>query len=101
MRKTTAGWALVLCVAAVVIALSLVFDPRYRDFPFAPLTAAMVPYLVLMLVRPRAARGLAEIVAAAVLTLSALFIAWNEGLAEGRGHWPQSRGAPGPTAGTP
>jgi len=31
---------------AFVVALGLVFDPRYRDFPFAPLTAAVVPFLV-------------------------------------------------------
>src|SRR5262249_25618362 len=31
---------------AFVVALGLVFDPRYRDFPFAPLTAAIVPFLV-------------------------------------------------------
>ena len=30
------------CVAA----LGLVFDPRYRDFPFAPLTAAVVPFFM-------------------------------------------------------
>ena len=31
---------------AILTALGLVFDPRYRDFPFAPLTAAGVPFLV-------------------------------------------------------
>src|SRR5262249_46161021 len=30
---------------AFVVALGLVFDPRYRDFPFAPLTAAILPFL--------------------------------------------------------
>ena len=78
--------ALILCVVAVVIALGLVFDPRYRDFPFAPLTAAAVPFLVLSLLRP-AARGLAEGIAAGVLTLSALFIAWNEGIANWQALW--------------
>ena len=29
-----------LAVLAVQAALGLVFDPRYRDFPFAPLTGA-------------------------------------------------------------
>jgi exo-beta-1,3-glucanase (GH17 family) len=79
--------ALVLCVVAVVIALSLVFDPRYRDFPFAPLTAAVVPFLVLALLTPEARSGLAENVAAGVLTLSALFIAWNEGFANWQAIW--------------
>src|SRR5207253_9586503 len=32
------GLALImLCVVAVQVALGLVFDPRYKDFPFAPL----------------------------------------------------------------
>jgi exo-beta-1,3-glucanase (GH17 family) len=87
LARVLGGIALVLCVVAVVIALSLVFDPRYRDFPFAPLTAATVPYLVLMLLRPGATRGLAEIIAAAVLTLGALFIGWNEGLANWQALW--------------
>ena len=30
---------------ALQSALGLVFDPRYRDFPFAPLTAAVVPFV--------------------------------------------------------
>ena len=33
-----------LTVLAVQSALALSFDPRYRDFPFAPLTAAAVPF---------------------------------------------------------
>src|SRR5262249_13622043 len=33
-------------VLAVQAALGLVFDPRYRDFPFAPLTGAAVPLLL-------------------------------------------------------
>ena len=34
-------------VLAVQSALALSFDPRYRDFPFAPLTAAALPFLLL------------------------------------------------------
>ena len=40
---------------AIVTALGLVFDPRYRDFPFAPLTAVAVPFLTHSLVMPRPA----------------------------------------------
>ena len=40
-------------IAAMLLALQrrfgLVFDPRYKDFPFAPLTAAIVPLLTLSL----------------------------------------------------
>ena len=42
-----------LTVLAMQSALALSFDPRYRDFPFAPLTAAALPFLLLsFLVRP-------------------------------------------------
>ena len=40
---------MVLTVLAVQSALALSFDPRYRDFPFAPLTAAAVPFVLLKL----------------------------------------------------
>jgi len=79
---------------AVQAALGLVFDPRYRDFDFAPLTAAVVPYLVLTLTTPRAnaswantSRAMAELVAAVVLALSAAYIAVNETLANWQSVW--------------
>jgi exo-beta-1,3-glucanase (GH17 family) len=77
----TLGIALVgLTVIAVVVALGLVFDPRYRDFPFAPLTAAAVPFLALTVIGPRrdGPRGMAETIAAVVLAASAIFVALNE-----------------------
>jgi len=76
-------------VLAVQSALALSFDPRYRDFPFAPLTAAALPLLTLSLIVPRGAgaRPLAETVAAAVLVLSAIFIVWNETLANWQALW--------------
>ena len=42
-----AAGALLIAVMLLALqsALGLVFDPRYRDFPFAPLTAAAVPLL--------------------------------------------------------
>jgi exo-beta-1,3-glucanase (GH17 family) len=75
-----ATW-IVLCAIATEVALGLAFDPRYRDFPFAPLGAAGAPFLVLALLGAggRRQRDLAEIVMAAVLAASILFIAWNEG----------------------
>jgi glucan 1,3-beta-glucosidase len=78
---------LVLCVVAVAVALGLAFDPRYRDFPFAPLTAASMPCLVLACFGRAAPRGMAEMAAAAVLVPSALFIAWNEGIANWQSLW--------------
>src|SRR5262249_24375982 len=42
-----------LTLLALQAALGLVFDPRYRDFPFAALTAAVVPFALLTLRPPR------------------------------------------------
>ena len=83
------GAVLVLLgVLAVERALGLAFDPRYRDFGFAPLTAAVVPYLVLTFLRaPAGARGAAETAMAAVLALCAVYIAINESLANWQALW--------------
>ena len=74
---------------AFVIALGLVFDPRYRDFPFAPLTAAIVPFLVhgVMVARPKGVRPTAEIAGAGVLALSVFYILFNEGFANWQSLW--------------
>src|SRR5262249_15949958 len=72
-------WIL-LGVLATEVALGLAFDPRYRDFPFAPLGAAATPFLIVMLLGARGGRReLAETIMAAVLSASTLYIAWNEG----------------------
>jgi len=78
-----------LSVLAVQAALGLVFDPRYRDFPLVPLTAAAAPFLLLSFraPRPNGLRPVAELVAAAVLTLSAIYIAYNETLANWQALW--------------
>jgi exo-beta-1,3-glucanase (GH17 family) len=80
---------ILLAVLAIVVALGLVFDPRYRDFPFAPLTAAVLPLLVLALLVPAPAgrRGAAEIAAAALLGLSAIYILFNESFANWQALW--------------
>jgi exo-beta-1,3-glucanase (GH17 family) len=79
----------VLVVLAVQAALGLVFDPRYRDFPFAPLTGATVPFLLLAAPRLRRKdfRPAAETVAAAVLAVSAIYVACNETLANWQAVW--------------
>ena len=77
-----------LVALAVQSALALSFDPRYRDFPFAPMTSAIVPFVLLSLVpRRKGARPLAETLAAAVLALCAAFIVWNETLANWQALW--------------
>jgi glucan 1,3-beta-glucosidase len=62
-------------------ALGFVFDPRYRDFPFAALTMAVVPFSILTLLnRPQdGARPLAEAVFAGLLTGAAFYTLFNEG----------------------
>jgi len=76
-------------VLAVQAALGLDFDPRYRDFPFAPLTAAVVPLLVssLLAPRPKGPHPVAEMVAAATLVLSAIYIALDETFANWQALW--------------
>jgi exo-beta-1,3-glucanase (GH17 family) len=83
------GVLIALVLLAVQAALGLVFDPRYRDFVFAPLTAAVVPYLMLTfaLPRPNGPRAKAESVAGAVLIACAGYIAINETFANWQSVW--------------
>jgi exo-beta-1,3-glucanase (GH17 family) len=87
-------WTLGLSFVAVVLfsiqaALGLVFDPRDRDIDFAPFTAAVVPFLVLIFSAPRpfGPRAIAERVAACVLALSAIYIVLNESFANWQAVW--------------
>lgn len=75
---------LVLVVATVIgadTAIGLVFDPRYRDFPFAALTMAVVPFAALSLInRPKVGyRPIAEAVFAGLLVMAAVYTGCNEG----------------------
>jgi len=86
--------ALGLCMIALTLlsvqtALGLVFDPRYRDIPFAPQSAAVVPFLVLTISTPRpfGRRAKAETLAAAVLALSAGYVVFNETFANWQAVW--------------
>jgi glucan 1,3-beta-glucosidase len=78
-----------LTLLSVQSALGLVFDPRYRDIPFAPQSGAALPFLLLMVSTPRPAgpRAMAETVAAGVLALSAGYIAFNETFANWQAIW--------------
>jgi exo-beta-1,3-glucanase (GH17 family) len=85
-----AGLSLIaVTLLAIQSALELVFDPRYRDFPFAPLTAAVVPLLLQRLTFRRAAgmRAAAELAGAVLLALSIGYIAFNEGFANWQSLW--------------
>ncbi|MEZ5786096.1 MAG: beta-(1-6) glucans synthase [Xanthobacteraceae bacterium] len=80
---------ILLTLVATEVTLGLVFDPRYRDFPFAAFTAATAPFLLLRLVAPReeGSFGAAEIVGSALLVLGASFIVFNEGIANWQALW--------------
>jgi glucan 1,3-beta-glucosidase len=77
-------------VLAIQTALGLVFDPRYRDFTDAQLSAAVIPFAiaVLLLGASRAGpRGIAETIAAVTLAGSAVYIVLNEGFANWQALW--------------
>ena len=78
-----------LTLLALHVALGLDFDPRYRDFHFAPLAAAAMPFLVIAisLPRPAGSRAAAETAAAVTLGMSAIYILFNEGLANWQAMW--------------
>jgi glucan 1,3-beta-glucosidase len=79
---------LLLTLLATDVALGLVFDPRYRDFPAAALTGAAVPLAVLAWQsRASGTAGIAETLFAAMLIPSAGFIALNESLANWQALW--------------
>ena len=70
-------------VAAIHVALGLVIDPRYKDFPFAALLGPVVALAILAFADNTgpARPGNAERTAAAVLAGSAVFVTLNEGIA--------------------
>jgi hypothetical protein len=78
-----------ITLISVETALGLVFDGRWRDFPFAALTMAVVPFAALSrLTHPRSgARPIAEAVFAGLLALAALYIGFNEGAANWQSLW--------------
>jgi exo-beta-1,3-glucanase (GH17 family) len=71
-------------------ALGLVFDPRWRDFPFAGLTMAVVPFWTLTLLkgaRDSDPRSVAEAVLAGLFAAAAVYILFNEGLENWQSLW--------------
>jgi glucan 1,3-beta-glucosidase len=69
-------------------ALGFVFDPRYKDFPYASLTMAVVPFVGLLLNRPQAGRRpIAEAAFAGLLTIAAAYVAYNEGADNWQAMW--------------
>jgi exo-beta-1,3-glucanase (GH17 family) len=79
----------VTTLLAAETALGLLFDPRWRDFPFASLTMAVVPFATLTLFnRPTSGvRPIAEMAFAALFAAAALFATFNEGLDNWQSLW--------------
>jgi glucan 1,3-beta-glucosidase len=80
---------IVVSVLALTPALGLVFDPRYRDFAFAPLSSGVAPYATLAFLRPSpgARRGQAEKMFAAALLICVVYIVPNESFANWQALW--------------
>jgi hypothetical protein len=83
---------LVLVITALIgadTAIGLAFDPRYKDFPFAALTMAVVPLAALTLLnRPKAGlRPIAEAVFAVLLAMAAIYTGCNEGTDNWQSLW--------------
>jgi hypothetical protein len=88
----TIALGLVLIVTTLIAAktaLGLVFDPRWRDFPFASLTMATVPFWTLTLLnRPKSGtRPIAESVFAGLFVVIALYAIFNEGTYNWQALW--------------
>jgi glucan 1,3-beta-glucosidase len=84
-------WLGVAAMAAMLVsvqtALGLTFDARYRDFPFAPLTATIVPLAAVRLMAGAGVAGAAERIAAVVLAAASIYIVFNENYANWQAVW--------------
>jgi exo-beta-1,3-glucanase (GH17 family) len=96
LRQLSDRWSLLLAllfvatiVAAIHVALGLVFDPRYKDFQLALLSGPVTAFAVVALWSraPRPEPDAAEITAAALLTGSALYVVFDEGLLNWQALW--------------
>jgi exo-beta-1,3-glucanase (GH17 family) len=70
-------------------ALGFVFDPRYKDFPFAALTMAVLPFATLTMLNrpPQGTRPVTEAVFAGLFAIAALYTVFNEGPANWQSLW--------------
>jgi exo-beta-1,3-glucanase (GH17 family) len=83
------GTLAVVTLVAAVTALNLVFDPRWRDFPYPALTMAAVPLWMVTLFNrsTSSANPKAEASFASLLGVAALIIVFNEGFANWQSLW--------------
>jgi exo-beta-1,3-glucanase (GH17 family) len=80
---------IVTTLIATETALGFTFDPRYRDFPYAALTMAALPFGLLTLLNrpPAGTRPIAEAAFAGVLAAGALYTGFNEGSENWQSLW--------------
>jgi exo-beta-1,3-glucanase (GH17 family) len=89
LERVVVGLFVLSSVAAIAIALGLVFDPRYRDFPFAPLTGPVLTLFIATFASPPGLKrqAVAEQISAAVLAVSAIYIVFNETALNWQAQW--------------
>ena len=89
LARAIGALMIAVTLLAILTALGLVFDPRYQDFPFAPLSAAVAPFYAhsATMRRPLGRHGAAEFAAAGMLALSVPYIVLNESLANWQSLW--------------
>ena len=80
---------IVTTLIAAQTAFSLIFDARWRDFPFAALTMAVVPFWTLAFLNGSKSgeRPLSEAVFAGLFALAAVYVAFNEGFENWQAMW--------------
>ncbi|MCW5702808.1 MAG: beta-(1-6) glucans synthase [Bradyrhizobium sp.] len=81
MTQILGGTLIVTTLMATETALGLVFDGRWRDFPFASLSMAVVPFFAVAMFNSARSgkRPLAESVFAGLFAITVPYIALNEG----------------------
>jgi exo-beta-1,3-glucanase (GH17 family) len=96
LRQRLSAWSVLLAilfagtlVGTIHVALGLVFDPRYKDFQLALLSGPVAALAIVSFFKKPATplAGIAEWVAAGVLAGSALFVGFNEGIANWQALW--------------
>jgi exo-beta-1,3-glucanase (GH17 family) len=89
LERLFCGFQLLIVMTSITIALGLVFDPRYRDFPFAPLTGPILALFIASYACPPGMKrqGVAEPISAAILACSAIYIWFNESPLNWQAEW--------------
>jgi exo-beta-1,3-glucanase (GH17 family) len=83
------GTLTVTTLIAADTALAFVFDARWRDFPFAGLTMAIVPFWLLRLLNDARSgvRPVAETVFAGLFVAASIYMIFNEGFLNWQSLW--------------